>query len=164
MMIRSFEIAPMDGPIKAVTGILLILPVVFVVFSVTYARPLAIPGVFLIVIFAWVWLWFRPSRFDVSFDALTIVWPTRTRRIDRMDISEVSILTRAELRERIGWGLRIGAGGLWGGFGWLYTANRGLIRMYISRIDRVVWFETAQGMPWIITPDQPEEFVRTFSM
>jgi hypothetical protein len=53
---------------------------------------------------------------------------------------------------------------LWGGFGWLYTANRGLIRMYISRIDRVVWFETAQGMPWIITPDQPEEFVRTFSM
>jgi hypothetical protein len=32
--------------------------------------------------------------------------------------------------------------------------------MYISRIDRFVWIERVGGRPWLITPDEPEAFVR----
>ncbi len=161
-MIESFEIAPMDRTIRTITYILLILPITVLVVSLTFIKLMVILAAFLLVFYAWIWIWFRPTRFEVTPDALTIVWPVRTRRLERADITGVELITRAELRQRIGWSIRVGSGGLWGGFGWLYT-SRGWVRMYISRIDRVVWFETAQGMPWIITPDQPEAFVRAMS-
>lgn len=161
-MIESFEIAPMDGPIRTVTYLLLILPITVLAVSLTFIKLMLLLVIFLLAIYVWIWIWFRPTRFEVSPDALTIVWPVRTRRLERADITGVTLITRAELRERIGWSIRVGSGGIWGGFGWLYTSC-GWVRMYISRIDRVVWFDTAQGMPWIITPDQPEEFVSAMS-
>lgn len=61
------------------------------------------------------------------------------------------------------WSIRIGAGGLWGAFGWLWTTKRGIVQMYVSRTDRFVWIERAGERPWLITPENPEEFVRTLS-
>ena len=72
-------------------------------------------------------------------------------------------MTRADLRQEIGWGMRIGAGGLWGGFGWLWTARRGVVWMYISRLDRFVWVEQANERPLLITPDRDEAFVLALS-
>jgi hypothetical protein len=149
----------MDGPIRFLTTGLLMLPAVLLVLSFFSYTALAAPALFIGAIYLWVWLRFRPQRFEITVDSLRVIWPIGSRQIQRLEIYDVELITRAELREKIGWGLRIGAGGLWGGFGWLYTANRGLIRMYISRIDRVVWFETLPGTAWIITPDHPEEFI-----
>jgi hypothetical protein len=35
--------------------------------------------------------------------------------------------------------------------------------MYVSRTDRFVWIECKSDRPWLITPDQPDAFVRTLS-
>jgi hypothetical protein len=54
----------------------------------------------------------------------------------------------------------VGAGGLWGGFGWLWTERRGIAQMYVSRTEGLVWIERRGGRPWLITPEEPEAFVR----
>jgi hypothetical protein len=66
----------------------------------------------------------------------------------------------AELRAMAGAGMRIGVGGLWGGFGWLWTTHRGIVQMYVSRTDGYVWIERGKQRPWLITPDDPDGFIR----
>ena len=121
------------------------------------------PGLLVALIYAWIWTRFRPTAFVVHPHVLEITWPLKRREIGRRQISSVRLITRQELRSQIGWGMRIGAGGLWGGFGWLWTARRGIVQMYISRVDRFVWIECANERSWLISPDQPEAFVRALS-
>jgi hypothetical protein len=121
------------------------------------------PGVLVLLIYAWIWTRFRPTGFIVHPHALEVVWPLKRRELDRALITNVCLLTRQELRREVGWGIRVGAGGLWGGFGWLWTARRGIVQMYISRIDQFVWIERLSDRPWLVTPDQPEAFVRALS-
>jgi hypothetical protein len=56
--------------------------------------------------------------------------------------------------------MRVGAGGLWGGFGWLWTQRRGIVQMYVSRTDDFVWIERPGERSWLITPERPKAFVR----
>jgi hypothetical protein len=139
---------------------LLGLPLVFLA-SAVFGRWLSVmPGLVVVGVYVWVWLRFRPSRFVVRPDVVEIVWPLKRREIPRDEISEVRMIDRRELRGEVGWCMRVGAGGLWGGFGWLWTQRRGIVQMYISRTDRFVWIERVSGRPWLITPDRPEAFVR----
>jgi hypothetical protein len=66
----------------------------------------------------------------------------------------------APMSPLIRWRARVGAGGLWGGFGWLWTEKRGIVQMYVSRTDRFVWIERGAERPWLISPENPEAFVR----
>ena len=68
------------------------------------------------------------------------------------------MLSREAFRREFGWGVRIGAGGLWGGFGWLYT-SKGLVGLYVSRTDRVVLVRRRAGRPLLVTPEDDERFV-----
>jgi hypothetical protein len=160
---RSFRLAPMSALIRNLTLVLLALPVAFLVPPAFGWRFFAQPALFLIAMYSWVWLRFRPTRFVVRPDGLQVVWPLRRREIPRREIAAVRIVDARELKGEIGWGMRVGAGGLWGGFGWLWTKRRGIVQMYVSRTDRFVWIERAGGRPWLITPDQPEAFVRALS-
>jgi hypothetical protein len=141
---------------------LLALPVVFLV-AAAFERVLAAPLGLLVAIYSWVWLRFRPTRFVVRPDVLEVVWPFKRRALRRNDITKASLIDGRELRSRTGWCLRVGAGGLWGAFGWLWTSRRGVIQMYISRTDGFVWIECRNGRPWLITPEQPEAFVRALA-
>jgi Bacterial PH domain len=96
-------------------------------------------------------------------DVIEVVWPLKRRRIPREDIASVRILQQGELRREVGWGARVGAGGLWGGFGWLWTSRRGIVQMYVSQTDQFVWIEHKNNRPWLITPEEPEAFVRAVS-
>jgi hypothetical protein len=160
----TYRMAPMSAPILVLTLALLALPLVFAVLAMRGAELLAIPALLLIALYAWVWLWFRPTAFVVGPRAVEVVWPLRRREIPRREISAVRLIDRATLRREVGWGMRVGAGGLWGGFGWLWTTRRGLVRMYVSRVDRFVWIERGREQPWLITPDQPDAFVRALSV
>jgi hypothetical protein len=124
---------------------------------------LTLPALLLLCIYAWVWLWFRPTLFVVRPGILEVIWPLRRRQLRRAEISEVQHLDRDELRRRTGWGMRVGAGGLWGGFGWLWTEKRGVVQMYVSRTDDFVWIERGGERPWLITPEHPATFVRVLS-
>lgn len=150
----------MSPLVLTLTLVLLALPPAFVVGMLFGRRLLAVPALLIIAIYAWVWLRFRPSQFVVDRGGLQVIWPLKRREIPREDISNVRLIDRQELRREIGWGMRVGAGGLWGGFGWLWTKRRGIVQMYVSRADRFVWIERAGGRPWLITPERPEAFVR----
>ena len=114
-------------------------------------------------LYAWIWLRWRPSGFEVSADGLTIRFPLGRRQVVARDIASVRVLAVATFREEFGLALRIGVGGLWGGFGWLWTSQRGLVEFYISRLDGFVLVERRAGRPLLVTPQSPEELVDALS-
>lgn len=156
---KSFRLAPMSPLIRTLTLGLLLLPVMGLV-SAAYGIPgIVFPSLIMVPIAGWVWCRFRPSRFVIGADAVEVTWPLKFRQIPRSSIVEVVVLDRRELRRKIGWGVRVGAGGLWGGFGWLWTWKRGIVQMMVSRTDGFVWIERGRDRPWLVTPEQPESFV-----
>ena len=150
----------MSPLIRWLTILLLSLPVLFLLMSGSGAWFLSLPAALLILVYAWVWLRFRPHTFVVHPDAIEVIWPLKRRSILRNEITAARLVDGEELTREIGWGTRVGAGGLWGGFGWLWTRRRGIVQMYISRTDGYVWIERGERRPWLLTPVQPEEFIR----
>jgi len=157
--VKEFRLAPMSPLIRGLTIGLLLLPAIFLAAALRFS-PLLAPAAFLVAIYAWVWLGFRPTRFIVAPDAIEVTWPLKRRTIARSTIREARLMDRDQLKRMVGWGVRVGAGGLWGGFGCLWTEKRGIVQMYISRTDRFVWIERGAERPWLVTPDDPEAFVR----
>jgi len=155
----SFELAPMCTLLRTLTLVLAALPVTFLLAGNVGPRALYLPALLLLLTYGWVWSRFRPTAFVVHPDSLEVIWPLKGRRIRRDGISSVRVIDRQELRQEVGWGMRVGAGGLWGGFGWLWTSRRGIVQMYVSRLDRFVWIERGKERPWLITPERSEEFV-----
>ncbi len=155
----------MSGPLWALTVPLLALPLLFAVLATWTPAPASpvlwtIAGL-LVLLYGVVRLWARPGRFEVGADGLVIVWPARRRWIPRGDIAGARVLAPGQFRREFGLGARIGVGGLWGGFGWVWTSRRGLLDLYISRTDGCVLVERRSGRPLLLTPEQPDEFVRT---
>jgi MFS transporter, ACS family, aldohexuronate transporter len=163
---ESFPLAPMSRDLMVVTTMLLPLPLLLagiaLVMPLERGIGLYCAAAFAAVIYAAVWLVWRPSRFEVSEAGLRIEWPVRQRMIVASQIASVTILARAEFRDEYGHGIRIGAGGLWGGFGLLAT-SKGALSMYVSRTDRLVLVRLASGRPLLLTPANPERFVAALS-
>jgi Bacterial PH domain len=159
----SFRLAPMSGAIIVLTIIALAVPAVFLLIAARGLVVLATPGLLVIALYMWIWLRFRPSEFVIGPQALEVLWPLKRRVILRSDIAAVRMVDRQELRELIGWGMRVGAGGLWGGFGWLWTSRRGIVQMYVSRTNDFVWIERKNDRPWLITPERPLDFVQALT-
>lgn len=155
-----FPLAPMTTDLRILTWVVLLVPVVMGVCVVYAPTPvdMVIGGsaTFVVLVFAAVWLWFRPTAFEAGKGEIVIRWPMRTRVI--ADITEVEILERAAFRRTYGLGARLGAGGLWGGFGWLIT-RRETFAMYVSRTDRWVLVTPRNGRRVLVTPMDPERFV-----
>lgn len=160
---KSFRLAPMSPFIRTLTVAMFLLPLAFLAAAALGKAPLGIPGVLVAVIYAWIWLRFRPTRFVVHPNRLEVLWPLKRRTLARHSIRGVQLIDTRALRAKAGRGVRVGAGGLWGGFGWLWTERRGIVQMYVSRTDRFVWIERGRERPWLITPERPEAFVRALS-
>jgi hypothetical protein len=154
----------MSALIWALTAPLLAVPVLFAVvasrMSGGVSRLFWVIAGLLAVMYAVIWLYARPTRFEVGPDGLVIVWPGRRRRIDRRDISGARVLASGQFRPEFGWAARVGVGGLWGGFGWAWTSRRGLLDLYVSRTDGCVLVERRSGRGLLLTPERPDEFVR----
>ncbi|MCB9765721.1 MAG: hypothetical protein H6739_38460 [Alphaproteobacteria bacterium] len=108
-------------------------------------------------IYAVVWLFWRPTRFELEGDALKIVWPLRSWRLPLRIVDEIEVMDAKTFRSRVRWAVRVGAGGLWGGFGWLAT-GAGWVRFYVSRSDGLVLLTLAGQAPLLISPEDPEGF------
>jgi Bacterial PH domain len=158
--VRTFQLAPMSPMILIVTLVLLMLPVGLFMAAMTGVRLYLAAGFVVTAIYAWIWLRFRPTHFVIREQAFEVMWPLKHRVITRNSISNVRLLDQDGLKQEIGWGMRVGAGGLGGGFGWLWTKRRGIVQMYVSRTDRFVWIDCKNGRPWLITPEHPDDFVR----
>jgi hypothetical protein len=146
--------------IRALTWGLWALPVAFAVagVSVRPPGPMIWVALLLCVLYASIWVWWRPIHFLVSADGLTLVFPGRRSKVPATRIVAVRPVTTAQLRERFGLLLRVGAGGLWGGFGWLWS-RRGWVEFYVSTLDDYVLVERRGRIPLLISPEDPAGFV-----
>ncbi|MCX5742953.1 MAG: PH domain-containing protein, partial [Proteobacteria bacterium] len=161
-MRTRFRLAPMSTGMRIMTGIGLVIPIIFAV-QIWFSPPairilLGSVAALIIVMYAGIWLAMRPSAFVVDADDLELVWPVRRRRVARRDIVRVRKLVMADLKQEIGYLLRVGAGGLWGGFGLAKTA-RGTMELWVSRADWIVWIECRDRRSLLVTPDDPDRFV-----
>jgi hypothetical protein len=59
--------------------------------------------------------------------------------------------------------MRIGAGGLWGGFGLLKT-ERETFSMWISRTDELVIVRLRGARSLLVTPEDPRRFVASLGL
>jgi hypothetical protein len=108
-------------------------------------------------------LYSRPTAFELSPTSLDIVFPVRTLRHARDASFGARRVTAKELRRDFGFCLRIGVGGLWGTFGWLWTSRAGLVDVFVTRTDGLVLVTSRDARPLLITPADPDAFVRAVS-
>lgn len=153
-----FRLAPMDTLIWVLTLVMAPLPLVMILLSPGWL--LLGPALFVVLIYAYVLAWLRPTHFELGSDSLTVVWPLRRAKIPLASIEEVlSIEDNRALKAELGWAIRIGAGGPWGGFGLLKTQHRGMMRFYISRLSNYVMLRPKSGKAWLITPADHQNLV-----
>jgi hypothetical protein len=158
----TFRLAPMTADMRVMTVVVLLVPPVMLVASHSSPAPvhqglLGVVGL-MSLLYLSVWFAWRPSRFDISTRGLSIAWPIRSRQIAASDLGEIAVVGREDFRRDYGRGMRVGAGGLWGGFGLLVTSKETLA-MYISRTDRFVIIKLRNARTLMITPEDPERFV-----
>src|SRR5262249_14127550 len=124
---KRFELAPMSRGIRALTIALLALPLLFAALAVLRPVRVVMLGAALCMrgLFAAVWLLGRPPAFDLTDEGLRIRFPLRTRLVPAREIASVRALAVRTFRDEFGLAMRIGVGGLWGAFGWLWTKERG---------------------------------------
>ena len=156
----------MSGDILLITALVLLLPVIFML--VLFLAPLPMPrsarlavwcAFFISVIMPFVvWIWSRPTAFAIHGAELEIIWPARRRVLPLRGLESVEILQPHEFRNRYGRAMRVGVGGLWGGFGSAVTKSE-TFHLYVSRTDRFVLLRPAGIKPWVLTPAQVELFV-----
>jgi hypothetical protein len=153
-------LAPMSPAIKAITIGILALPLVLGGLGLaTQLWVMVVVSLFLMLLFIAIWLWCRPLRFDIYSEYLNIVFPMWKRRIDISHISQIFGLGAGAFNQQFGVSLRMGVGGLWGGFGWLWTSKQGILEFYVSRLDYFVIIKRGSGYPLMITPENPNQFV-----
>lgn len=161
-----FRLARMQAWLAVLTWALLLLPALFIDRATSAPPPvnaiLVGTAVFMVLVYASVWLAFRPTRFEVGPSELRIVWPVWSRTIALADVVSARIMSGADFRREYGLGMRIGAGGLWGGFGLLKT-SRETFSMWISRTDRFVLVELRGARTLMVTPEDPERFVASLT-
>jgi hypothetical protein len=102
--------------------------------------------VLVLALYAGVYFMARPSRFDVSVNGVEVVFPFWTRGVPARGLVGARELSARDFQREFGWGLRIGVGGLWGVFGWLWT-RRGLVEVYVSRTDGWCSWSAGRGVP-----------------
>jgi hypothetical protein len=158
---RSFALAPMSRAIAILTVVLWGVPALFLGLAGAGAAPLFLGGVGCLVagVYGAVWIWWRPSRFVLRSAGLEVEFPGRRAEIPAHDITGARLLGADEFRREFGRALRVGAGGLWGGFGWLWTQRGGWVEFYVSRTDGFVLVERRSGTPLLVTPEDPEGLV-----
>jgi len=155
-----FPLAPMTTDLRIMTWFVLVLPLVMGIAVAFAPNPidLVIGGTatFVALLYAGVWLWARPTAFEAGKGEIVIRWPMRTRVI--ADVTAAEIIDRKAFRAQYGLGARVGAGGLWGGFGLLVT-RRETFGLYVSRTDRWVLVTPRTGRRVLLTPMDAERFV-----
>jgi hypothetical protein len=156
-MTETFRLAPMAPFIRWLTWLLWALPVGFAVAALVNPRGVGLLWIALLLVglYGALWVWWRPGRFEVSAQGLALVFPGRRAMIPISDIESASVVDPKAFRQQFGLALRVGAGGLWGGFGWLWT-SKGWVEFYVSALDRYVLIRRRRHIPLLISPEEPQ--------
>lgn len=155
---QHFDVAPMSTRFRVVSIALLLLPV-----GLGYAAtidPIVMEAMtaataLIVVVYAAIALAARPTGFDVTDDAVVVRFPIRRLTVPRDAITHAEVVRLLDPRV---FGLRVGAGGFLGVFGWLF-GQHGWVAIVATREDGLVYLKREGRMPLVISPADPERFV-----
>ena len=100
---------------------------------------------------------FRPIDYNITSDKLVIHRAIKDVIIKREDIRSVQPIHKNQMK----WTIRtFGVGGLFGYYGEFVNSNFGNMTWYATRRDKTVLIETIDDKKLIVTPDQPEAFIK----
>jgi len=136
------------------SGVVLAIPVIFLLIGLTnpMLRTTFVGTAAMVVVgSAGVWFFYKPTAFELDDDALVLRFPLRTIAIPRSDVVSARVLSRADLREVLGFAVRVGVGGLFGVFGWLWSTKRSWVQIYATSVDGWVLVERRVGRPLLLS-------------
>lgn len=150
----------MSPSILALTAMLWALPGLLAILSWRqWGTMRSVPGgmaLLLVLLYGSIWLFWRPTAFEISGDHLTVIFPGRRRCFPLSDVTACRVVSSQQFRSEYGLAVRVGVGGLWGGFGLLWTSRRGWVSFYVSRTDDLLLIDLRGRKPLLITPRRPE--------
>ena len=154
----------MSMVIVVLTILVLAIPVTFTFIGFYRNEPIILfVAAFIWLMVLWSWFWMRPSHYIIDNRSLTVVWPLRKLYVPGNDISIVRVLDRKGIKKELGLAMRIGVGGLFGGFGLLWTRRRGMMRFYITRLDYFVLIERKNYKDLLLSVEHPERMKEMLS-
>ncbi|QEC67129.1 hypothetical protein FRZ67_07430 [Panacibacter ginsenosidivorans] len=103
---------------------------------------------------------FTPVNYIVTTEEIIVRRPLSNVHIKRADIKSVELIDK----NKIAGSLRtFGNGGLFGYYGNFANFSLGRMTWYATRRDKPVLVTTTANKKIILTPDEPEKFVKEFS-
>ena len=165
-MTGRFPIAPMSPLMRVLTIVVLLLPVLFLTAACTSPQTslvMAPVSALLVALYLLVYTWSRPRAYRIDHDRLVLEFPLRTLSVPRKDILDAVVMEKEDLKRNLGFAVRVGAGGLFGVFGWLWTSKRGWVEVHSSREDCMVIVERREGLALLVSPEDCAGFVRALT-
>ncbi len=155
--------ASLDSLAKGITigtSILFIVIIILqvVIFISNKSFPLLVIPILLIVIYL-ITYFYRPVNYNITDTDLVIHRPLTDVIIPKKDIRNVIRLTKDQLKRTI---RTFGNGGLFGYYGKFANSKLGSMTWYATRKDTTILIETFDNKKLVVTPDEPEEFIKQF--
>ncbi|HEX8108990.1 MAG TPA: hypothetical protein VF516_14760 [Kofleriaceae bacterium] len=167
----------MDGLLRVLTWICAAIPLVVGLAATRAPAParaiLFGVAVAMLAMYAFIWLWMRPTGFVVAPEGLVIDWPVRRRRIQAAAVTAARILNRDQLQRELGRIVRISCthtqspsgrqtgeptvsheGSARAASRWVRAGQdrAGLVELWVSRTDWMVLVECTGRRSLLITP------------
>lgn len=102
---------------------------------------------------------FHPSGFILEAGSMIIARPFINKSISYSEVTSIEPLDPDDIRNAL---RTFGVGGLFGYYGKFYNRKLGAMTWYLTRRDRLVLITTNNTKKIIISPDDPENFIRDF--
>lgn len=100
---------------------------------------------------------FKPIDYNITNDKLVIHRTIKNVIIKRQDIKRVAPINKDQMK----WTIRtFGVGGFFGYYGLFVNSKLGDMTWYATRRDKTVLIETIDDKKLIVTPDEPEAFIK----
>ncbi len=155
--------ASMDKTTTILTATISVLFIVIIIFQFlamynTSKWVVLITYSFLIILYLIVVL-FKPRYYNLNYEELIINRTIGNVSIRKIGIKSVEIIDKEKLKGSI---RTFGVGGLFGYFGKFYNSSFGAMTWYATRRSNYVLIKTSTNKKIIITPNNPDDFVKEF--
>lgn len=101
----------------------------------------------------------KPVSYRISGKSIVIHRLAFNKEIKRDDIEHISVVSKEEMKQSI---RTFAVGGLFGYFGEFSNSKYGRMTWYVTRMDQLVLIVTTDKRHFLLSPNEPEQFVKSF--
>ncbi len=156
-----FTLAAMDGWLLAFVLPLALLPLGLFAAAAWVPPPhtdlLGVLGASMVIAYASIWLFLRPSQLEVTPEYLIIDFPLRSVEIARSEVEDVEVFEGRRFTDEQGGRLAVWTAGVLGTLGPVAT-SQGSYETYLSRSTHLVVVRRRTGAPLLLSPAHPRRF------